>query len=97
MIRFPHFLFLLSILAFSAQAKKCARCKRDSKGRIARSAEAKREFKKAHLCPAIGKSTGACPGYVIDHVVPLKRGGADHPSNMQRQTKAEARAKDKTE
>jgi hypothetical protein len=30
---------------------------------------------------------------VIDHVVPLKRGGADAPTNMQWQTKADAKAK----
>jgi hypothetical protein len=34
---------------------------------------------------------------VIDHVVPLKRGGADSSQNMQWQTKAEAKAKDKIE
>jgi hypothetical protein len=34
---------------------------------------------------------------VIDHVTPLKRGGADDPSNMQWQTTADAKAKDKVE
>lgn len=38
---------------------------------------------------------GACPGYVIDHVTPLKRGGADSPSNMQWQTREAAKIKDK--
>ncbi len=37
------------------------------------------------------------PGYVIDHVKPLECGGADSPGNMQWQTKAEAKAKDRTE
>jgi len=32
--------------------------------------------------PATGKSSDSCPGYVIDHVQPLKRGGADPPANM---------------
>jgi hypothetical protein len=44
-----------------------------------------------------GKVTGACPDYVIDHVIPLKRSGPDTPSNMQWQSIAEARAKDKVE
>lgn len=54
-------------------------------------------FKRSHPCPSTGKKFGACPGYTIDHIKPLKRGGADAPSNMQWQTKEEARAKDKWE
>jgi hypothetical protein len=37
------------------------------------------------------------PGYVVDHVKPVCAGGADHPSNMQWQTKAEAKKKDRLE
>ena len=70
---------------------------RDSQGRIARSSAARTEFRKGHPCPVTGRSSGACPGYVIDHVQPLKRGGADNPGNMQWQTTAAARAKDRTE
>jgi len=70
---------------------------RDSHGRIARSGKARGDFKKAHPCPSTGRTTGACPGYVIDHVHALKRGGADSPANMQWQTKAAARAKDRVE
>ena len=70
---------------------------RNTHGRIARSTEQKDAFKKTHPCPATGKSTGSCPGYLIDHVVPLKRGGADRPENMQWQTKEAAKAKDKWE
>ncbi len=70
---------------------------RDSHDSIKRSASARNEFKRSHACPSTGKSGGACPGYVIDHVQALKHGGADHPSNMQWQTKAAAMAKDKWE
>jgi hypothetical protein len=58
---------------------------------------ARRAFRAEHPCPATGTTTGACPGYVIDHVIALKRGGPDEPGNMQWQTKAEARAKDRIE
>ena len=49
------------------------------------------EFKRKHPCPATGYRYGPCGGYVIDHVVPLARGGPDEPSNMRWQTVAEAR------
>src|SRR5206468_6412340 len=70
---------------------------RDSHGRIKRSEVAKRDFERHHTCPSTGKTSSACPGYVIDHVVPLKRGGADAPGNMQWQTKDAAKAKDRWE
>jgi hypothetical protein len=70
---------------------------RDSHGRIKRSNAAKDAFKRSQPCPATGKSTGGCPGYVIDHVKPLECGGPDDPSNMQWQTIADGKAKDKTE
>lgn len=76
---------------------RCIGCARDSHGRIKRNSGARSAFRRAHPCPATGKTSGPCPGYVIDHVQPLKRGGADAPSNMQWQTKAAAKAKDRVE
>jgi hypothetical protein len=64
---------------------------RTAHGKIARSETAKRDFMKQTGYP------NGRPGYVIDHVKPLACGGADTPSNMQWQTVAEAKAKDKTE
>ncbi|MGE5339209.1 MAG: HNH endonuclease signature motif containing protein, partial [Gemmatimonadota bacterium] len=66
-------------------------------GRIARSSKARADFQRSHPCPSTGRKRGACPGYVIDHVVPLKRGGADAPANMQWQTRRAAKAKDRIE
>jgi hypothetical protein len=64
---------------------------RDNYGRIKRSSSARHAFMKQTGYPH-GR-----PGYVIDHIKPLKEGGCDCPSNMQWQTKAEAKAKDKWE
>jgi hypothetical protein len=62
-----------------------------------RSSSARRAFQRSHPCPSTGGTSGACRGYVVDHIVPLKRGGADTPSNMQWQTVEAAKAKDKIE
>ena len=64
---------------------------RDSHGRIKRSSEEKRKFERESGYP-YGR-----PGYVVDHIIPLSEGGRDDPSNMQWQTKEEAKAKDRTE
>jgi len=71
--------------------------KRDAHGKIARDPHAKEAFRKSHPCPATGKTYGACPGWVVDHVHALKHGGADDPSNMQWQTQVAAKAKDRWE
>jgi hypothetical protein len=65
--------------------------------RTHRSRAARADFMHQHPCPATGRTSGACPGYVVDHVKPLACGGADAPSNMQWQTTAEGKAKDKWE
>ena len=64
---------------------------RDSHGRVKRSEAAKADYMRQTGYPH-GR-----PGYVVDHIKPLACGGADAPSNMQWQTIAEAKAKDKVE
>ena len=80
-----------------SSSNRCASCQRDGHGKIKRSSSAKHKFERANPCPSTGRTTGPCPGYVIDHVQPLERGGADSPNNMQWQTTAEAKAKDRVE
>jgi hypothetical protein len=70
---------------------------RTADGGIERSAAAKSAFQTSHPCPSTGAKTGSCPGYIADHVKPLACGGADAPANMQWQTLAAAKEKDKTE
>jgi len=62
-----------------------------------RSASVKHEFQLTHPCPSTRLTSGACPGWVKDHIVPLVCGGPDAPSNMQWQAIREAKAKDKWE
>ncbi len=69
----------------------CKTCPRDANGRILRSATARAQFLRRTGYPH-GR-----PGYVVDHIVPLECGGTDSPGNMQWQTAAEAKAKDRTE
>jgi hypothetical protein len=64
---------------------------RTANGRIERSAAARHSFARQTGYPH-GR-----PGYVIDHIVPLACGGADAPWNMQWQTVADGKAKDRTE
>jgi hypothetical protein len=69
----------------------------DSRAADHRSSAARAAFKREQPCPSTGLRRGACPGYVIDHVEPLCAGGRDDPRNMQWQTVAEAKVKDREE
>ena len=83
--------------AAGSHGKAVPGVQRDFHGKIARDPRELNAFKKRHPCPATGKTHGGCPGYTVDHVIPLKRGGTDSPANMQWQTNDEAKRKDKWE
>ncbi len=53
-----------------------------------------RAFRKLNPCPATGKTAGACPGWVVDHRIPLCAGGPDDPRNMAWSTVADGKWKD---
>lgn len=86
-----RFSVLIAILVLSVAAAQPAEAK--SK----RSAKAVASFKHYNPCPSTGLKKGSCPGYVVDHVEPLCAGGLDDPINMQWQTVADAKEKDKLE
>jgi hypothetical protein len=56
---------------------------RDANGRIARSSAVAAAFRHQWPCPATGQEEGACPGWYVDHVIPLACGGADAVYNLQ--------------
>jgi len=84
---FGRILTIAAALAFAVPSPAPAR----GHGHYHRSVREKRAFERMTGYPH-GR-----PGYVVDHVVPLACGGADAPSNMQWQTRADAKAKDKVE
>ncbi len=65
---------------------------RDARGRIKRSRAVLAEFQRQVPCPNLearakpsthGGTRGACPGFEIDHIVPLCAGGPDAVVNLQ--------------
>ena len=52
-------------------------------GKTERDAKVVAAFRRIHACPATGLTTGACPDWQVDHVIPRDNGGCDVVSNMQ--------------
>lgn len=52
-------------------------------GSILRRADVLAAFRKVHQCPSTMLFTGTCPGWQMNHVVPLACGGADAVWNLQ--------------
>src|SRR5262249_48606758 len=75
----------------SSVPKKSTVATRNKNGKIQRSTAARKEFMRLTGYPNGRK------GYIVDHVVPLECRGADVPANLQWQTAAEAKIKDRTE
>jgi hypothetical protein len=61
----------------------CGKPIRTASGEISRSVVRIAEFRSIHPCPVTGKSVGSCPGWSIDHIIPLACGGCDKVFNMQ--------------
>jgi hypothetical protein len=90
-------MLILSIALFVICLSAKADIARDGEGKILRSAAVIREFRAMNPCPATGKIQKSCPGYVVDHIMPLCGYGIDKLVNLQYQPIAEAKSKDKLE
>lgn len=91
-------ILLLPALAFAQDPA------RDDLGRIKRNPKVIRLFRATVPCPATGQTERHCPGYVVDHKIALacakteeERAALDSLPNLQWQTVAEAKAKDRIE
>lgn len=65
------------------EVRQCGEPPRAADGAIRRSAAVLYAFRKLHPCPLNGLRYGACPGWSVNHVIPLAKGGCDAVSNMQ--------------
>lgn len=83
-----YILVVGAILSFSAcaspydETRYCGAPARDITGTIVRSQAVLSHFQKIHPCPSTGLTTGACPGWALNHVIPLACGGCDVVSNL---------------
>lgn len=77
-------LITLPVMAGSLDETVCCQPPaRDANGTIVRSGAVLRAFKKLHPCPANHETSGPCPGWVMDHKIPLACGGSDSVDNLQ--------------
>ncbi|MCU0298023.1 MAG: HNH endonuclease [Candidatus Nanopelagicales bacterium] len=87
-MRFLALLLLLPALVLAqpvdpfAEVRYCGKPVRNASGEIVRSRTVLAYFQRLYPCPSTGKTTGACPGWAINHTIPLSCGGCDSVSNL---------------
>lgn len=69
--------------AFAADPRCGPGPQRDAAGKIVRSQAVLAEFRALHPCPSTRRTSGACPLWAIDHILPLAVGGRDEVVNLQ--------------
>lgn len=62
--------------------RQCGDPARDAAGVIKRRSDVLTAYRKAHPCPSTGKTTGACPRWSMNHMIPIAKGGCDAVSNL---------------
>lgn len=78
----------LSSFAFASPLEETRYCQvtptRDADGSISRRADVLRAYRALYPCPSTGTGTtkGQCPGWNLDHTVPLACGGCDSVANL---------------
>lgn len=60
----------------------CGEPARDANGVIKRNRAVLRAFAKVFPCPSTLQPAPSCPGWAIDHTIPLASGGCDSPANL---------------
>lgn len=79
MKRLLFILLLIPLLTFAQDARLCG----IREVGLHRSQSVLSQYQKLHPCPSTGLTIGACPGWALDHVIPLACGGCDAVINLQ--------------
>ena len=77
---------LLSVPSVSGpldETRYCGSPVRNADGSIKRSSTVLVKFKTIHPCPSTLLTSGSCPGWSMNHTIPLACGGCDSVSNLQ--------------
>ena len=64
------------------ETRYCGDPKRNLSGEIIRRAAVRDAFQRIHPCPSNGNREGPCPGWRMNHTVPLKCNGCDSVGNL---------------
>jgi len=80
---------------YSSSSRATTATARSSSG-THRNPNVRAAFRRTHPCPSTGRSAGGCPGYEVDHIVPLYKGGSDATGNMHWLSTSEHKAKHQT-
>jgi hypothetical protein len=62
--------------------RQCGAPTRLADGSIRRRSDVITAYRKLHPCPSTGLFAGACPGWSLNHTVPLASGGCDAVVNL---------------
>ena len=60
----------------------CGEPERDAKGRIKRDPKVLRAFVAVFPCPTTLRHSTSCPGFALDHTIPLASGGCHTTGNL---------------
>lgn len=82
MIRAALAVLLLAASAHAQDARYGSPPERYADGSIKRSQAVLREFQRIHPCPSTGRTTGRCPFWHMNHVIPLAACGRDVVENI---------------
>lgn len=81
------FIFVIALFSANAYSYNDPRCcvehERLGDGSIKRSSKVLRQFRTLYPCPTGADLYDPCPGWQIDHVIPLGVGGKDEIFNLQ--------------